>query len=454
MASYVAKSLFMAFNQDGNDPISSHGPSQDKPSETPYIPGGFPKNGLPTKAATVILIVTLFLASLCITVGTSALAGLLPFSPIVAEVYGFLLTVWYLIYVRKSCHATKGLMPILLVAGILLTVWCGGSVVPCALLLSVFMVISYGSMLMAVAPRSVLAWVPAAPIAATALALVLCQKEPLLALMSLFPWPTAVALAVAISRGTKKRSIGGVGLMCLSTLTVSVTGLIALACFLLDLHGEITIDILMADVESVRLFWTQQLTKMVEETIVRLTAAGVEYDPSALALLRDQQLISGVVNSVLNVLPGTLLAIVNVLSFVTVSALTAGLRSLGYGPYISREISTFRMSPYAAATFLIAFFVTLFLSEASTLVGTVAENIQLIFTPGLAFCGFGTFMGHMLKRRHRGAVFVLLLVVAAVFATPILIMGLAMYGASATLFSLIAAKISRGNPQNPNQTNS
>ena len=123
---------------------------------------------------------------------------------------------------------------------------------------------------------------------------------------------------------------------------------------------------------------------------------------------------------------------------------------MGYGPYISREISTFRMSPYAAITFLLAFFLTLFLSEVSTLVGTVAENILLIFEPGLAFCGFGTLMSHMLKRRQRrGVFFVLLLAFAATFLTPVLILGLAMYGACAILFSLITRKIGLHGPQDP-----
>lgn len=436
--------LYMSARDKDTEHRSGRSPFPHSTSpEGPFIPGGFPRNGFPTTAITLVVFITLFLASFTMTVGTASFLGLIVLPLVVEEGFCAFMTAWFLLFIRKNGFGIKGLPTVILIAYFLVSL-VYASTVPATLLLSVFMIISYGAILLTVAPKKVLRWVPLIPLAATAISLIFCAKNPMLTLVTVLPWPTAILLSVAISRGTKKQSIGGVGLMCVSTLSIGLTVLLVATVLLWHAHGTLTFDLIRQDIELIRGIYVQSILEVGQELTDQVLASGQEIDPSLLKPYTDVESITNTVNLVLNILPGLLIAGMNVFSFFAVSTLTSGLRALQYGPYISRDILTFRMTPYAAITYLVAFF----LSAVNTLVGTVGLNLILIFMPGLAFCGFNAILSRLFRKQRAGCLLIILVPLAAL-CFPML----SVFGAISILIGTVANWIRKHRPQDPSQQN-
>ena len=304
------------------------------------------------------------------------------------------------------------------------------------------MIVSYGAILLTVAPKTILWLVPAIPLGATVISLIFCFSTPMVTLVTSLPWPTALLLAFAISKGTKKQSIGGVGLMCVTSLSLCLTALLVAGVLLWHHHGTLSFDLIRQDIEILRSSYVQSILEVGQAVTDQVLASGQEVDPSILKLYTDVEAITNTVNLALNILPGLLIAGVNVFSFFAVSTLVAGLRALQYGPYISRQILAFRMTPYAAITYLVAFF----LSATNTLVGTVALNLLIIFTPGLAFYGFNALVSRLFRKRRAGCLLIPLILIAAMFVPM-----LSAYGSISILIGTVTSLIRNRRRKGPTQ---
>ena len=413
------------------DPV----PATEPTHGSDYTPGGFPRNGLPSGPATAMLSLSLLMSSLFLAIGVAAFTGTPPLSAAATEGIALLWSVWLIFYTSRLCRPSRGVTPVLIVIGLLAGVLFG-SAVPAAMLLSILFTLSAGSLLLIAASKKTFAWIPLIPIGATVLAALVCHRTPLLALTSLLPWPTVLVLSAATSTAAKKRSIGRVGLICLSSLAIGATALIVGAWLIWDHHdGALSLDILKQEFEAFRSILIQQLMSI-----------RFENGSEVLALFASEAEASDYVNLMLNVLPGVVVITVNACSFVTLNILIPALRACGLGSYISREMLVFRMTPYAAVLFLLAFFATLFTSDSTSLAGTVAQNVLLILEPGLALCGLGALMARIVRRRKGGFLLFGLFAVAAFFMTALLFLGLAVYGAGSILFFAIAQGLHRRTP--------
>jgi hypothetical protein len=417
--------------RDGADPASSTEPDLG----FNYIPGGFPRNGLPSGSATFLLSLTLLLSSLFLAICVASFVGTPLLSFTMTEGIALLWTVWLIFYLHRICRTSRGVTPVLVVIS-LLAGGAFGSAIPAAILVCFLFILSAGSLLLITASKKSSAWIPLIPIGATALAWLACINTPVLSLAALLPWPTVLVLSAATSISAKKRTIGRVGLICLTSLTLGATALLVGAWLIWDHNnGALSIDILKQEFEAFRTTLIQQLLSIKIDT-------GSE----VLALFADEAKATDYVNLFLNVLPGVSVIVINVLSFMTLNMLTPALRSFGFGSYISREMLVFRMTPYAAVVFLLSFFITLFTGDAPSLAGTVAQNVLLILEPGLALCGLGALMARLVRRRKGGLLLFGLFAVAAFFMTAILILILAVYGAGSILFFTIAQGLRHRDP--------
>ena len=109
------------------------------------------------------------------------------------------------------------------------------------------------------------------------------------------------------------------------------------------------------------------------------------------------------VNSVFNLLPAIFVVMVNLISAGVQVLQHASLRAFGFGESVTDRVRAFRMSLISCIVFLIAYLVSFLESgDTSTLAGTVAQNIYVIFMPGLALAGMLRLIGGLTRKGVRG----------------------------------------------------
>jgi uncharacterized protein YybS (DUF2232 family) len=138
---------------------------------------------------------------------------------------------------------------------------------------------------------------------------------------------------------------------------------------LLQATAEIEMD------EQMRSFY-DQLAQNMSDDVIRLT-----------------------VGILFNVVPALVTVLCSILAFLSQMLLNAIYRRTGLDAVLTREATTFTMSGVAAAIYVLAFMLTLFVSD-STMAGAVIRNVALILTPG--FCVMGIYDLRQILSHMRG----------------------------------------------------
>ena len=203
-----------------------------------------------------------------------------------------------------------------------------------------------------------------------------------------------------------------VGVICATSLALGVTLLAATALLVFHQLGTLSLDALAAEVEALR-----------EALINDITSAKIPegMDPEMVAELEKLLTYSSarnMVNSVFNLLPALFVVVVNLISAVAQMILHSTLRVFGYEESLTDRVRAFRMSLISCLVFVAAYFVFFTESEdASTLAGTVAQNIYMILLPGLALAGMIRITGALTRKGPRGlgCLFYIILIIPCLF---------------------------------------
>jgi hypothetical protein len=315
------------------------------------------------------------------------------------------------LFLWRYTRSAKGLLPVLILTGVAVGYFTGSPLLTAALAALLFAV-GEGSFLLATLSRKQLCWFPIIPILAYAAALAM-TRDPFVAAAALIPFPAMIVLGLGTrSSAAKEEGMTRVGVVCATSLALGVTLLAVIALVIFHQLRTLSLDVLAAEVEALR-----------EALINDITSAEIPegMDPEMVAELEKLLTYSGaqnLVNSVFNLLPALFVVAVNLISAVAQMIQHATLCVFGYDECLTERVRIFRMSLISCLVFLVAYFISFAEGqEASTLTGTVAQNIYMILLPGLALAGLIRLTSALTRKgpRGMGCLFYLILILPCLF---------------------------------------
>ncbi len=353
-----------------------------KPETPPLSVCPIPRRGL-SGVPGLLLALLLTVSSLLLPVGVTVMLGT-SFLPLAAAegvslVYLVLIAFYFNRTAKLAGRVSRGFTPLLILTA-LLTYGLFKSLVPAAILISLVFVIGEGGVVVATAkPRS--GWMLLGiPFLSLAAAVLLCNRIDVAAL-ALLPYPASIALGFGTgSSAGKETGLTRVGVICAVSFVFGLTLLGFSAWYAYNAFGSLEIAVLLEKLEAFR-----------EEMKQELLNYSISYGDTVVLTFTDkEEIIKNAVNSAINTLPGTLVVTVNIFSAVAQMITLSGLHAYGFGDSVTGRVRDFHISPVSAIVFLVSWIVALLAvgdNNASTMVGTMAENLYIILIPGLALAG-------------------------------------------------------------------
>ncbi len=397
-------------------------------------PGEYPvpidRKGLPAQPVWVLAILSA-LSAAALAWGVAWVAGSIRIPGAAAQAAAGAMLLLLLVYSFRVLRTMRWTPILMILAGAILTYLSGSAVLP-AMLIALVCSAAFSAFLLAVSDKPTLTRLPFIPLAAYGLALAVC-RDPILSLTALIPFPPAAALAFGTrAAAAREDGPGRVGVICLGSLGFGAAVLGVAALLLNRSLGSLSPAHLGAWLDSLRTELSLRLTELTQQL--------AEQIPQLTALTEEQSL--NIINSFINLAPGTAVAVCNLCSFLMLNYLHGCLFSFGYASSLREKVTRLRMSLVSAVVYLIAgiiWIVTTLSGSESTLVGTVAQNIVIILSLGLAAAGVVRIMSGP-WRRAGGClqiILVLLLPCLMIYASSLL----AAYEAIASILGAIFARV-------------
>lgn len=401
------------------------------PEQAPLRP--IPRDGIP-QIPTLLLFALLTVSSAMVGIGLFTAGS--PESEATLIRYGSAAVMLLLALVLwRFTHTSKGLIPILLITGVIIYYFTASMALTAALM-SLLFTLAEGGFLLAILPRKQMAWLPLIPILAYAAALAV-TRDPFVAAGALVPFPPMVALALGTrSSAEKEGGLTRVGVICLTSLILGLSLAAATALLLYRILGSLSPDVLLAAVESLRAAFVESIASAeLPEGLDPETAAKLEQ-------LLTHAGAENAVNSAFNLLPAIFVVALNLIAAMAQMLQHATLRTFGFGSSITPRVSLYSMSLVSCLVFLASYLIAFFEGgETSTLTGTVAQNISIILMPGLALAGMIRITTAMTRKGPRGlgCLFFLIILIPCLFIiAPFLLAAFEVIG---HIFSAITSAI-------------
>ena len=394
------------------------------------------------KIPTALLLLLLLVASVAIPFSGYMLTSPSHLSAELSNGIAAIVSVILAVYLGRSCRATKGILPLIVFFGIMIFMSMG-SVIPALAILSLLFVISEGALLLTVSPKKDIPLFIILPVAAYGISFAICGFDPVIAILSLIPIPTAVTLSLSTRSTGKKDGLTRTGAICATAFCLGATLTVGIVALLYAALGSLSADAVLGFVNELRTELIRALASISFEN------AGEVFKPFT------EELAADYVNSAFNILPGSAVTAVAVFAFFANTVLLGALRTAGFIERPVKRMFNFTMSIISAVVYAVAFIILLIDSTnaSSSLEGTVANNIAIIFQPGLALCGIES-LTKLLVEKKQGCGLVLLagaiMLMSCVFNYMLLM--LAAVGAIFIIFDtvkkLLASKKKNDHDQN------
>ncbi len=383
----------------------------ENPTPTPLCP--IPRKGFtPASGIILALLLTLSLALCGVTIG--AMRTFSPLEVKIAEYASIVIGVLLLVHLWRVCRAARGIVPVLAVAAFLFY-GMTNSYMQAGLVIALVFAVAEGSVMVALLPRDKLALLPLIPIIAYAIAAAV-SRDLVGSVAVLVPIPAAITLAVC-TRNSAAREDGltRVGVICATTLALGLSVGAMLALSLYRHLGSLDIATLLAYLDELREVYILQITSY------ELPEGATE----AMKALLSRENAENMVNSIINILPAILVVTMLILATMTQLIQHAALIAFGHKESLTDRTRAFGISLIACIVFVAAYFVAVFSSsDASTLAGTVAENMCIILLPGLALAGLIRIISGLNRKGARGMgcmFYLVLLIPCLLFIAPALL---------------------------------
>ena len=383
------------------------------PEKAPLVP--IARTGLPTVPSVILHILIALSAAMLPACAVGLIADPGESSALLfgIEIAAAILSFLQIAYLWRACRRARGLIPIVVVFGVL-SYLATASFIPLAAGLSLLFAVGMGSMLLAVSPKGALVWFPLVPLGAFAVSLAV-TRDPLITLACLIPFPAALVLAQG-TRSAAAREDGPtrVGVICLTSLTLGASIAAVAAAALYRALGTLDVSAILA--------WMDNARTLLTDTLVSLELSFPA--PNGDEIPVDAEYAENLINQAFNLIPALAVVTVNILAALAQMIQHAALSAFGFGESVTDRVRLFVMSAVSGFVF-IAGYITAWVSgtDASTLVGTVAENVVLILQPGLALCGMLRLLHLVMGRRGRGGCgcLVLFIVPVILFSAPVVL---------------------------------
>lgn len=374
----------------------------EHPPRASLVP--IPRNGLRGSSGTMLFLM-LILALSTVGIGLSTPFITTPTALTVAEWITGASAVILILHLWRVAGRAKGIFPILILTALLIA-YLSSSVIPAATLIALIAAVSLGALVLSVMTAKQMTWAPLPLILAYAITLAVC-RDAVAAITCLLPLPAAWALSFATRRSAERENgPTRVGVICATSLALALSVVALISLFLYRALGSLSPATLTAALDAVR-----------EQAITWFTSLELPAEATdEIRALFSRENAEIMVNAAINLLPGYLIATVNVLVAIAQLLFQASLVSFGCGASLTDRVRVFRMSAISCVVFTAAYLLTIIgNSETSTLWGTVAHNVYVVLLPGLAFAGLLRLLAGI--SRHRTGCFSLLLLLF----TPLLL---------------------------------
>ena len=333
----------------------------------------------------------------------------------VATVLSIVSPILLIVHMWQINRAAKGLIPLIILLSVLFVYLTQSLIIP-ALLISLLYVVGEGSMLIAVVNRKQAQWLPLIPILAFAVTIAVC-RDPRVALVSLIPFPAMLALGFGTrSSAASDKGLTRVGVICATTFALGLSVIAVAAAFFYHWHGSLSPATLNEALEGLRATLISTITSM--ELPIEATEEMAEFFSLENATY--------LVNSAINILPGTVVMVILMFAAAAQLMQHAALQTFLPKDTLSDRVRIFTMSIVSCVVFAVAYLVAIFSgNEASTLAGTVAQNIYLILLPGLSLAGLLRIASSIVRRGAGGGMgcmfFLILIIPCLLLVTPVVL---------------------------------
>ncbi len=390
----------------------------DRPQSPPQdaIDTPIPRCGS-SAAFTAPLLTALALALGCFSIALNSLFSASAPSPAAAEITAALALLLLTLYIWGILPKSRGFIVFLLAAAAMLTFFVRAIVpdrlfVIAALPLTLIFVIGIGGMLLAMADRRALLLALLIPVAGYGLSLLLTGSF-FGSCAVLLPLPATVVLAI----GTRRSAAGGngpgrVGVICVTSVALCLSFAAAAALILYEANGSLSLAALTEALDGLRADMTAFILSAAAETEVTEE-------------LFSPEVAENMVNALINLLPGYLIAASNIFAAIAQNLQLAGLETNALGGSLAPRVRLFRMSFISCILFFLCYIIMIISgAEASTLTGTVAQNLYLVLLPGLGLSGLIR-VSRFLARKLRSGIgcltpLLFMMLPMLVFAVPFL----------------------------------
>lgn len=242
-------------------------------------------------------------------------------------------------------------------------------------------------------------------------------KGEFLSSLALIPLPMSYAIYYSFKK--KQQRVGSV---CRISAVLGATVVIYLLAWIYLRDGSITPDMLKS-------FFTALREGMTAKFAEALTLASSQIAEEAISLTYATEFSELIMSSLFNLLPAIFVIILFIISYIAHSLYISLMSATEKNSESLINAMIFKMSTTSAVVFIITFLATLILSELEyALYATAAQNICIIFQPGLILIAFA-FLSGMTKSKNASCLgqLVYFAVIGMLFYIPSIILTIASF---------------------------
>lgn len=259
-------------------------------------------------------------------------------------------------------------------------------------------------------------------------------RDPIISLAALTPYPVLLSLGTCTKKCiNRKNSI-------IYTSAACVISLIAVSAALMHRYN-IPIYGLSSAIENAK---SAIATYMSEYT--------VDIGGESMNIFKSAEYIREYLDGIVNILPGTVIALIVILTFSLQSTLFSSLKKEGLIEYMTGDVTEMEISLSCAVIYIITFILSFTTnSEGNMMLGSaVAQNIYLTLTPALIYVAVKSINNFFAKRRIRPT-FLLIIPAVLLLTYGILTVTLSFIGATVIIAARAKKYADSGNKKENGQ---
>ena len=203
-------------------------------------------------------------------------------------------------------------------------------------------------------------------------------QDPIISLAALIPFPAMLCMGACTRKCVNRKPSTIYSTICLFAST-------ALGIFILSVKHSVSISGMKSSVKWIQDFVVDYMSNFT------ITNMGEE-----MKIFREAEYIREYIESITNILPGTLIFFFVIIAFALQSCVFDMLKKERFIEYMTSDVTSIQISGSCAAVYLVALTLSLTTnSEGNIMLGSaIMQNIYLALTPALAYvaiCGINKF---------------------------------------------------------------